>query len=97
MLVKFSPVRRDDTLVVSKSGEVLTINDEEFDFSVIPNGASLPSSAVSCEWVTGDLSRDSGGVLTITLILPHGANPSDAVAFPADLEDPADGVLELPI
>jgi len=95
MQISFSPQRRDDTLHVTKQGDALTINGVTFDFSVIPDGATLPASAVSCEYVTGNVER-IGGVLHLTLTLPHGANPSQGVAFPAPLIDPADGVLELP-
>src|SRR4051812_22159334 len=41
MRISFSPQRRDHVLIVSKNGDVLTINDETFDFSALPNGATL--------------------------------------------------------
>lgn len=93
--ISFSPQRRDGALSVSKAGDILTINGDPFDFSVIPDGASLPADAVGSEWVTGEVSRQ-GGDLRITLILPHGPNPSASVAFPADIVDPADGVIAVP-
>ena len=89
------PQRRDDTLTVSKQGDTLTVNGIAYDFSVIPDGATLPASAVDCEFITGDVERISG-VLHISLILPHGPNPSQEVAFPAPIINPPDGVLELP-
>lgn len=95
MHITLIPQRRDDTLTVSKSGDTLTINGTPFDFSVIPDGATLPASAVDCEFITGNIERING-VLQISLILPHGPNPSQAVAFPAPLINPLDGVLELP-
>jgi hypothetical protein len=95
MNITFIPQRRDDTLTVLKHGDTLTINGIEFDFSVIPDGATLPASAVACEYVTGNIERING-VLHISLILPHGPSPSQAVAFPAPIINPADGVLELP-
>ena len=90
-----TPQRRDDTIAVLKSGETLTINGIAYDFSVIPDGATLPASAVDCAYITGDIERING-VLQISLILPHGPNPSQAVAFPAPIINPPDGVLELP-
>ncbi|PRC05092.1 hypothetical protein CQ006_12285, partial [Pseudomonas cedrina] len=48
MIIKLIPQRRDDELVVSKRGDVLTINGESFDFRELPEGAALPSSAVDC-------------------------------------------------
>lgn len=95
MKITITPQRRDDTLTVSKSGETLAINGTAYDFSVIPEGATLPASAVDCEYITGNVERING-VLQISLILPHGPNPSQAVAFPAPLINPLDGVLELP-
>ncbi|MBD1590266.1 hypothetical protein [Pseudomonas typographi] len=95
MIIKLMPQRRDDTLSVVKSGDVLTLNGEAFDFSAISDGASLPAAAVSSEWVIGDVSR-TDGELTVTLILPHGYPYSQEQAFPADIVDPADGEIALP-
>ncbi len=95
MRIRLSPQRREGSLVVSKTGDVLTIDGEAFDFSVIPDGATLPRDAIDCEWIAGDVERN-GGDLIVPLILPHGPDPSEAVAFPADLNDPPDGPL-LPI
>ena len=95
MKITLTPQRRDDTLAVSKQGDTLTINGTAFDFSVIPEGATLPASAVDCEFITGNIERING-VLHISLILPHGPNPSQEVAFPAPIINPPDGVLELP-
>lgn len=95
MQITLIPQRRDDKLVVSKSGDTLTINGIAYDFSVIHEGATLPASAVDCTYITGNVERING-VLQISLVLPHGPNPSQAVAFPEPLINPADGVLELP-
>lgn len=82
-------------LSLSKKGDVLNINGEDFDFSVIPDGATLPASAIKSEFIAGDVTR-TGGTLTVPLILPHGPNPSEAVAFPADIKANADGRITLP-
>lgn len=95
MIVKLSPVRRDEDLAVTKYGDNLIINGETFDFSVIPDGATLPAGAVASDWIWGDVSR-TGGVLTIPLVLAHGPNATEAQRFPADLIDPPDGELALP-
>lgn len=95
MKFQFAPQRRDDTLIVSKSNDTLTINGIAYDFSVIPEGATLPASAVGCEYIIGNVERING-VIHISLILPHGPNPSQAVAFPVPIINPPDGVLELP-
>ena len=95
MQITLTPQRRNGSLTVSKQGGTLTVNGTAYDFSVIPDGATLPASAVDCEYVTGNIERING-VLHISLILPHGPNPSQEVAFPAPIINPADGVLELP-
>lgn len=95
MRISFSPQRRDDALTVTKAGEVLTINGDPIDFTVIPDGASLPAEAVSSEFVTGTIERIAGD-LHVTLLLPLGPNPSQAVAFPADIINPPDGPIDVP-
>ena len=95
MHITLIPQRRDDTLVVSKTGDTLTINGTAFDFSVIPDGATLPSTATDCPFLTGNIERVAGD-LRLTLILPTGANASQAANFPTSLTNPANGVLEFP-
>lgn len=95
MLINLSPTRSDARLEVFKRGDVLTINGEAFDLSVIPEGATLPAAAVATPWLAGEIHRE-GGELELTLVLPHGRNPSRAVAFPDPLIDPPDGPLALP-
>jgi hypothetical protein len=95
MKIALSPSRRDDTLTVVKAGDVLTINGAAFDFSALPDGATIPNGEIPCEWIISPVERISGE-LHLTLILPHGANPSEAVAFPAALNNPPDGELALP-
>lgn len=95
MLVSFSPQRRDDTLSVSKNGDILTINGDSFDFSTLPEGATIAAENSPSPWITGPIERIDGK-LQLTLLLPHGPSPSNAVAFPEPLIDPEDGPLELP-
>lgn len=95
MHITLIPQRRDDRLTVSKQGDTLKINGVDFDFSVIPDGATLPASAVDCEYITGSVER-KGGVLHLALLLPTGPDASQAANFPEPLINPADGVLELP-
>ena len=95
MRISFSPQRRDDTLVVSKSGDTLSINGDVFDFSTLPEGATIAAENSPSPWITGPIERIDGK-LHLTLLLPHRPNPSAAVAFPEPLVDPADGSLELP-
>ena len=95
MKINLSPQRRDDTLTVIKSGDTLTINGTAYDFSQLPDGGTLPAEAVDCEFVIGSVDRVNGE-LELTLLLPHGANASEAARFPQPIINPADGELELP-
>jgi len=99
MQITLHPMRRDDRLELSRSGDIVTINGEAFDFSGLPAGATLPRDAVVCDWLAGDVSRDSaadGAGLRLALILPHGAQASEAARTPVPLELSADGPVTLP-
>lgn len=92
--IDLSPMRRDDRLEVSVSGDVFTINGAAFDLSALPEGASLPRDAVACDWLAGDVERIDGA-LHLTLILPHGANAPEETLFPAPIMA-GDGPVALP-
>ena len=96
MNILFSPMRRDEVLDLSVSGDILTINGEHFDFSGVPNGATLPREAISCELIAGDVERDGFGALTVPMILPHGADAPYAARFPDPMTDVPDGPVTLP-
>lgn len=95
MYITLSPVRMDETLTASRAGYVLTLNGEAFDFSQLPDGATLPAEAIDSEWIVGPVSRINGE-LHLTLRLPHGPNPSHAVAFPDPINVTQDGPIPLP-
>lgn len=95
MQIKFNPQRREDSLSVVKQGDVLVINDTEFDFSAVPEGATLPADAIDSDLFSGPVER-IGGELQVTLTLPHGPNPPQNVAFPSPITVVADGPVLLP-
>lgn len=95
MRIELSPQRRDDTLEVSKAGDVLTINGEVFDFSGLPDGGTIPAGEVPCDFIAGPVERIDGD-LHLTLVLPHGPNPPESIAFPAPIIDPPNGAIALP-
>lgn len=95
MHITLSPQRRDDSIAVTKAGDVLTINDTAYDFSSVTEGAKIPAETFNCKFVVGLVERVSGD-LQLTLILPNGANASERARFPQPIIDPADGALELP-
>lgn len=95
MRILLSPIRRDDTLTVVKSGDSLTINGEAFDFATLPNGGSIPLGDIPCSWIAGPVDRIAGE-LHIPLLLPHGPNPEPYQAFPGALANPPNGIVDLP-
>jgi hypothetical protein len=44
MHITLTPMRHDATLTLHRAGEVLTINGDPLDLSVIPEGATLPGA-----------------------------------------------------
>ena len=95
MRINLTPQRRGDTLTLLREGDVLVINGTAFDFSQLEDGDLLPRDAVDCEFLASDIERIEGRV-TLTLILPHGMNASEATRFPQPIIDPPDGDIEVP-
>jgi hypothetical protein len=95
MQITLSPARRDMPLTLSRNGDALTLNGEVFDFTPLPEGATLPHEAIASDWFAGPVER-VGGTLRLTLVLPHGANAPQETLFPAPLTLTGDGPLTLP-
>lgn len=57
MQITFTPNSRFDPLVLSKRGDTLTVNGEDFDFSPLPDGYGVP---VVSTWIIGNVVRISG-------------------------------------
>lgn len=95
MRIKLSPQAYAIPLNASIQGDTLTINGEIFDFAPLPDGASLPAEAISSDWIVGPVKRIDGEI-HLTLILPHGPNPSPAVAFPEPIRVTKAGTVKLP-
>lgn len=55
MKITLIPQRRDDTLMLYKSGDILTVNGEDYDFSGVAEGAGLARDTVACEWFASDV------------------------------------------
>lgn len=96
MHIKFSPQRRDDTYSATINNDIITIDGIDYDFSPLPEGATLPQSAVDCPWLASDVERINGEI-HLTLLLPHGANAPESTRFPAPITVTTDGPIDLPI
>lgn len=95
MLINLSPIRSDRTLEITKTGDALTINSDTFDFSQLPDGATLPREAIGCEFILSDVSRINGEI-ELTLLFPIRADASHEARFPQPMTINNDGQVVLP-
>lgn len=96
MIIYFSPQRRGGRIELEKyDGDRLRINGEMFNFNPLAEGDTIPAGVIPCDWISGPVERIDGEV-HLTLILPHGPNPSHAVAFPEPIHVTQDGPITLP-
>jgi hypothetical protein len=95
MIIKLSPIRCDKVLEVYKSGDVLTVNGVDYDFSFMVDYDTLQADAIQSEWFLGEVTKEDGE-LTLTLMLPIPANYSQEQAFPVDLVNVPDGLVAFP-
>lgn len=96
MLINLSPIRSGRTLEIYKTGDTLTINGIPYDFTQLPDGATLPNEAIGCEFILSDVHRVNGEI-ELTILLPHGANASESARFPTLITMTTDGQVVLPI
>ena len=96
MLINLSPIRSDNSLEIIRTGETLKINGVPYDFSQLPDGATLPNEAIGCEWIVSDVHRVNGQI-ELTILLPHGADASESARFPTPINMTTDGQVVLPI
>lgn len=95
MLIKLSPQVSEKNLVVSKKGDTLTINGVSLNFSQLPEGGILPSSAIDSDFVVGDVTRVDGD-LKLTLLIPISMDATEEATFPSPLVNPPDGKIKFP-
>lgn len=95
MHISFSPQRRDDTLTLECTGpDRLRINGELFNFDPLGDGDVIPAGEVPCPWIVGPVERIDGEI-HLTLILPHGPNPTETQAFPQPITVTEDGPINV--
>lgn len=95
MLINFSPVRMDEELIMDREGDMVMLNGVEFDFSQLPEGATLPREAIDSPWFAGPVERIDGE-LVMTIVLPHGPNAPESTRFPQSIDMRYDGSVPLP-
>lgn len=85
----------DESLELIKFGSILLVNGESFDFGVMQDGDTLPFQAVSSDWFVGDINK-VGDELIFVIKYPIKPNFSYEQAFPEDLVNVPDGVVQFP-
>jgi len=95
MKITLSPQLRAAPIAVSVTGDVSEIDGTAYDFGPLPKGAVLPREAVDCPWLASDVTRE-GGLICLTLILPHGPDAPHETLFPAPITTTEDGPVALP-
>ncbi|ASA29519.1 hypothetical protein RZC90_006653 [Pseudomonas aeruginosa] len=99
MIITLSPYvvlpGSDEHLMLSRDGDVLTVNGQSFDFTPLPEGSELPAEAIGSEWFAGPVVRREGR-LEFSLRLPLTDGASAAARFPEPMLIEADGPVELP-
>ena len=95
MKINLCPQVRTDTIVVSKSGDALTINGVTYDFTPLTEGSTLPAAAVDCEYIVGEVKREDGEI-ELTLLLPITRDASEAAKYPEPITMTTDGEVVLP-
>ena len=83
MKIKFSPIRTDERLCASVSGDTITLNEDVLDFAPLQEGAQLPVGAVKSPWIVGDVVRENGEIC-ICLLSPHSQSAPRESLFPPE-------------
>lgn len=99
MLIKLQPRFTDDPedrIAVSVAGDVVTINEVDYDFTPLEVGASIPADAVDPDRFWDQVARDSTGALVMTLWFPHAFEASHDARFPQPITVSEDGPVTLP-
>ncbi|WP_286976267.1 hypothetical protein [Pseudomonas sp.] len=80
---------------LSRTGDTLTLRGESFDFSQLPDGATLPLEAINSEHFSGPVTRVDG-VLQLSIHFPIGPDATEVACFPEPIYITGDGPVELP-
>jgi len=87
MKIRLRPNNHTTRLTAVVNGDVLILNGDELDFSPLGEGDVLPAAAIDSQWIASDVTR-TGGEISLTLCLPHGANAPHETRFPAAFDVP---------
>lgn len=83
------------SISVAINGDSIEINGVSYDFSPLPDGATLTDGATGCEFIIGPVERVEGRLM-LTLLQPITEAASPAAHEISTIINPPDGPLELP-
>lgn len=95
MKIILYPQVSNETLNIVKNDDILIINDQEFDFSSLPDGYQINTKDIGCNFIIGDVKRENGEIL-IGIRIPISIDSPESSCFPEPLINPPNGELELP-
>lgn len=97
MHINLTPQRRSAPLTLARTGDVLTMNGEEFDFSALADGEALPAEATGSNlFAAGTIIERISGELYLSLVLPIGAKAPEASRQMQTITVTEDGPVTLP-
>ncbi len=74
--------------------DVLEVNGDEFDFSSVEEGVTLPVAAINSDWFAGPVTRQSGQI-HVAILLPLGPDAPTNQRFPGKLQQDRNGLIDL--
>lgn len=95
MIIELSPILGNKEMLLDVEGDKVYINGEEFDFTELPEGATLPSGAIDSDYFEGEVTRINGR-LKMCIVMPHGDNAPIETCYPQPIHVLEDGSVTLP-
>lgn len=98
MKIKLSPVLSEtEVMIVSVEGDAITINDEVFNFTMLPAGYEMSISDIDSHWFIEDpVKKNLNGELSMTLRFPFPLDAGEEMKFPKPITVVKNGILNLP-
>lgn len=87
-------MRADSRKEYHVNGDTLTVDGEAFDFTPIPEGATLPAGAVDGDWLASDVTRTNGEIY-LSVAMAHGVNAPHETLFPEVITETS-GLVDFP-
>lgn len=96
MKIILVPQQSSAELVLSREGDSLWLNGEEFDFSPLTEGATLPWKAMPMDKFADDANRVDGQLI-LSVYMPYkDPDAHESIRFPDPVVMTEDGHVPLP-